>query len=225
MKGSLSANIGVDFSVHGPYSRDMFMRAIEFLFEVGMLKRTPRTGYQFLGTGKESVADHSFRTAVTGYVLASLEPDADRARVVMMCLFHDLPEARTGDHNYVNKRYVASDEQRALLDQVQGLPFGTDISEVIEEFNATKTLEARIAKDADQIDLILELKEQLDLGNARAQEWLSFAMKRLTTENGKQMAQGILDAESDAWWFDKKTDWWINGPEDRKPFKAPVPEK
>ena len=34
-----------------------------FLFEVGMLKRTPRTGFQFLGSGAESVAEHSFRTA------------------------------------------------------------------------------------------------------------------------------------------------------------------
>jgi len=78
-------------------------RIAEFLFEIGMLKRSPRTGYQFLGTGGESVADHSFRTAVIGYVLASMEPDADRSKVILMCLFHDFPEARTGDHNYVNK--------------------------------------------------------------------------------------------------------------------------
>ncbi|MGM0427934.1 MAG: HD domain-containing protein [Thermodesulfobacteriota bacterium] len=201
----------------------MLSRAITFLFEAGMLKNTPRTGYQFLGSGKESVADHSFRTAVAGYVLASLEPDADRARVVMMCLFHDLPEARTGDHNYVNKRYVTTDERRAIGDQVQGLPFGSDISEALEEFNAAETLEARIARDADQIDLILELKEQLDLGNSRAKEWLRFAMKRLLTENGKQMARKILTAESDAWWFDKETDWWVNGPNNH--FKVRTPEK
>ena len=59
----------------------MMKRTAEFLFEVGMLKRTPRTGYQFLGSGGESVADHSFRTAVIGYVLASQELEADRNRV------------------------------------------------------------------------------------------------------------------------------------------------
>ena len=99
-------------------------RIIEFLFEVGMLKKTPRTGYQFLGSGKESVADHSFRTAVIGYILATQQPAADRNRVVLMCLFHDFPEARTGDHNYVNKRYVTADEDGALRDQVRELPFG-----------------------------------------------------------------------------------------------------
>lgn len=37
-------------------------------------------------------------------------------------------------------------------------------------------------KDADQLDLILELKEQHDLGNPHAEAWLSFAPKRLMTE-------------------------------------------
>ncbi|MGQ9796492.1 MAG: hypothetical protein ACUVR9_08850, partial [Desulfosoma sp.] len=38
------------------------LRAVaHFFFEMGMLKRTARSGFQFLGSGKESVADHSFR--------------------------------------------------------------------------------------------------------------------------------------------------------------------
>jgi len=179
-----------------------------------MLKRTPRTGYQFLGSGGESVADHSFRTAVIGYVLASMEPDADRSRVILMCLFHDFPEARIGDHNYVNKKYVTVDEEKAIRDQVKGLKFGNEIKELTNEFNVLDTLEAKLSKDADQLDLILELKEQLDLGNLHAKEWLSFAVKRLLTESGRKVAQEILASERDSWWFDKKTDWWINGPQE-----------
>jgi len=190
----------------------MLKRMVEFMFEVGMLKRSPRTGYQFLGSGGESVADHSFRAAVIGYVLASMEPDADRDKVILMCLFHDFPETRTGDHNYVNKKYVIVDEEKAVRDQVEGLPFGDEISRLIREFNTLKTLEARLAKDADQLDLILELKEQLDLGNSQAGEWLSFALKRLLTDGGKRLAEEIMTTERDSWWFDKKTDWWINGP-------------
>jgi putative hydrolase of HD superfamily len=190
----------------------MLKRMVEFMFEVGMLKRSPRTGYQFLGSGGESVADHSFRTAVIGYVLASMEPDADRDKVILMCLFHDFPEARTGDHNYVNKKYVIVDEEKAVRDQVQDLPFGDEISRLLREFNALETLEARLSKDADQLDLILELKEQLDLGNSQAAEWISFALKRLLTESGRRLGQEILTSKREAWWFDKKTDWWINGP-------------
>jgi putative hydrolase of HD superfamily len=192
----------------------MLKRMVEFMFEVGMLKKTPRTGYQFLGTGGESVADHSFRTAVIGYVLASMHPEADRDKVILMCLFHDFPEARTGDHNYVNKKYVAVDEEKAIRDQVTGLPFGDEVSRLLREFNAIGTLESRLSKDADQLDLILELKEQLDLGNPHAEEWLSFALKRLLTESGKRLANEIMTTERDSWWFDKKTDWWINGRQD-----------
>lgn len=187
-------------------------RIIEFLFEAGMLKKTPRTGYQFLGTGGESVADHSFRMTVVGYVLASLEPEADGNKVVLMCLFHDLPEARTGDHNYVNKRYTEVDENAAMDDQVRGLPFGKEMKNLFLEFNEAQTLEAKLAKDADQIDLILDLKEQLDIGNSRAKDWLSFAVMRLLTKPGKTIARKILESESDGWWFDKTdSDWWVNG--------------
>ena len=197
----------------------MMKRAVEFLFEVGMLKKTPRTGYQFLGSGKESVADHSFRTAIIGYVLSSQEPDADRNKVVLMCLFHDLSEARSGDHNYMNKKYVEVDEESAIRDQVRGLPFGDEIKALIQEFNSGDTLDARLSKDADQLDLILELKEQLDLGNPNAQDWLSFAFRRLHTDGAKKMAEEILTTHSTDWWFDKKTDWWVNGPENQNKRK------
>jgi putative hydrolase of HD superfamily len=86
---------------------------VNFLFEVGILKKIPRSGYQFLGTGGESIADHSFRVAIIAYLLAKREPEADAQKAVLMSLFHDLPEARTGDHNYVNKRYVVVNEDKA----------------------------------------------------------------------------------------------------------------
>lgn len=191
-------------------------RAVEFLFEVGMLKKTPRTGYQFLGSGGESVADHSFRTAVIGFVLASLESAADRSKVILMCLFHDFHEARTGDHNYVNKRYVSVDEEKAIRDLAGELVFGEEIRRIIDEFNTADSLEAHLSKDADQLDLILELKEQMDLGNVYAKEWLSYAVRRLMTESGKEMAREILKTDSTDWWFHKRTDWWVNGPGNQK---------
>ena len=83
---------------------DRLSRLADFLFEVGMLRRTPRTGYQFLCTGAENVAEHSFRTAVIGVVLARMA-GADVGRTALLGLFHDLHEARTGDFNYVAKIY------------------------------------------------------------------------------------------------------------------------
>ena len=184
-----------------------------------MLKRTPRTGYQFLGSGSESVAEHSFRTAVMGYVLSCRDPAADSYRTVLMCLFHDLPEARTGDHNYVNKRYVSVDEEKAVMDMTRDIPFGHEIVSIIEEFNAGESLEARIARDADQLDLIMELKEHNDLGNRHAEDWIFYATKRLLTNRGREMAQEILKTDRTDWWFERRTDLWVNGPENNKKAK------
>jgi putative hydrolases of HD superfamily len=181
-----------------------------FLFEVGMLKKTPRSGWRFLGSGRESVAEHSYRTGVIGYVLALHEEEADPHRTILLCLMHDLPEARTGDLNYVNKRYVKADEAEAVKDLAGELPFGGDIVELVREFNAGESLEARIARDADQLDLILELKAQLDLGNKYASEWLDFALKRLQSPYARDLAATILETDSTEWWFEKRTELRVN---------------
>ena len=182
-----------------------------FLFEVGMLKRTPRTGLQFLGSGEESVAEHVFRVVFIGYALARLEQDVDELKVLKMCFLHDLPEARIGDLNYVNKKYVTADETKAIRDLAETIPFGGDIEQVIEEFNRAETREAQLANDADQLELILMLKEYKDLGNKYADEWISYALKRLRTEKAQALAHAIIDTDSTSWWFKDKSDWWING--------------
>ncbi len=181
---------------------------VHFFFELGMLKKTPRSGFQFLGSGRESVADHVFRVATIGFTMARLDTEADAFTVMRMCLFHDLPESRTGDLNYVNKYYVDSKEDQAIKDLAQTLPFGEELQELIEEFKRGESREAQLARDADQLDLILELKENQDLGNRYAEDWIHFAVKRLKTDLGKQLAAEILETDSTAWWFEGKDHWW-----------------
>ncbi|MDI6742029.1 MAG: HD domain-containing protein [Smithella sp.] len=182
-----------------------------FLFEVGMLSRTPRSGYQFLGSGKESVSEHILRTVFVGYVLCKMDSALDELRVLKMCMLHDLPEARTGDMNYVNKKYVTVDEEKAVSELTESLFFGKDVKSIIEEFNRKETRESLTARDADQIALILQLKECGDLGNKYADEWIRFAMQRLNTENGRKISDKIVKTDSSLWWFKEKDAWWING--------------
>ena len=185
-----------------------------------MLKRTPRSGFQFLGTGQETVAEHSFRCAVIGYVLAQMSKSLDGNRIVLMCLFHDLVEARTGDLNYVNKRYVKADENAAVRDMTDSLHFGNEIRELTEEFNARATPEAEAANDADQIEMILQLKELGDLGNRYARDWITSAVKRLRTDDGKRLARSILNTDFSAWWFKEKDDeWWVSADRQEKSEK------
>lgn len=188
---------------------------VNFLFEAGMLQKTPRSGFQFLGSGCESVAEHVLRTIFIGYTLCKLEPEVSESRVLKLCLVHDLPEARTGDMNYVNKKYVAVDEKKAVNELTDTLSFGKDIKQAIEEFNEKKTRESIIAHDADQLALIIQLKEYSDLGNKYSKEWIDFAIKRLCTNTAKKLAETITETDSSEWWFKDKGDWWINANSDR----------
>jgi len=175
-------------------------RIADLLFEVRMLKDLNRSGYAFLGAGKESIAEHSFTTAFLCFVMARLEPDADAERLISMALVHDTGEARTGDLNYVNKHYNSVDESHAVSDLTQGLTWAQDIPDLIDEFNQGETMEARLVNDADQLSFILELKKLQDLGATSPESWLPFVVGRLKTETGKQLAREILGTRWDEWW-------------------------
>ncbi len=182
-----------------------------FLFEVGILSKTPRSGFYFVGSGEQSVAEHINRTVYVGFVLSSLEKNVDSAKVIKMCLFHDLAEARVSDLNYVHQKYAKADEDRAIKDLTSTVGFGGEILDLLKEWKERKTQESLIAKDADTIDWILSLKEQVDIGNKRAEATIPPAVKRLKTQVAKDLAKEIMSTNSDDWWFAKKDDeWWVS---------------
>lgn len=186
---------------------------VNLLHEIGMLANTPRSGFAFLGTGKQSVAEHSYRMAFIGYVLASMckEP-VDKHKLLLICLLHDLPEARTGDLNYMNKKYVKADEDKAIDDMRKGSPLASEFAGFIKEYSHGNSIEAKLAHDADQLELMLVLKQQQEIGNSRAMAWFDNACLRLITHEGKKLAQAIRSVPSDDWWMgDREDPHWING--------------
>jgi putative hydrolase of HD superfamily len=176
------------------------------LFKANILKKIPRSGYHFLGAGRESVAEHSFSTAFIAFVMAQMIPDANAYRLIAMCLVHDLPEAKTGDLNYVQKKYVTANENKAIEHIVNRLPFGENLSDLISEFNERQTIESKLAHDADQLSLILDLKTLSDIGYEPPKKWLRFALNRLETKIGQEMARSIMETEWDAWWLENFID-------------------
>ena len=192
-------------------------RLADFIFELGMLRRTPRTGYQFLGSGAENVAEHSFRTTMIGYILARVA-GADVARTVFLCLFHDVHEARIGDFNYVNRIYNTSDPVLAFTHALEGTGLRAEVLELWHDLEAGETVEAKLAQDADQLDFIANLKEELDLGNPYAAKWLEHALPRLRTEIAHEFAQSLLATDQSAWWFTRPDEsWWRRGNGKKRP--------
>jgi len=184
----------------------------DFLFEVGMLSKTPRSGFFFLGSGEQSVAEHTNRVCYIGFTLASIsKQEVNTAKVLEMCLFHDLAETRISDLNYVHQKYTKSNESAAINDLTSELPFGEKINIIIHEYELRESYEAKLAKDADILELMLSLKEQIDIGNEKAKSWIETAIKRLKTDEGKLLAKDIIKTDSDRWWYgDKDDQWWIN---------------
>ena len=176
-------------------------RIVEFLFEAMLLKRVQRTGYQFLGPGQESVAEHTFAVMCIAWTLARLTPETDQGRLLAMCLVHDLPEARLGDLNAVQKHYVTADEKLAVAHMTADLPFGSSIDSLLDEFNAGETLEARLANDADQLAFLLDLKSLADMGYTAPDKWAEHVRGRLQTTAGIQLSESIAGTQWDAWWL------------------------
>lgn len=184
---------------------------VNFLFEAGILSKTPRSGLYFLGSGVQSVAEHLHRTGVIGYALAKLDGNVDTGKILAMCLLHDFNEARISDLNYVHQKYTERYEDRAVEDLVQTLPFGEDMRSLLHEYEERESKEAIYVKDADNLEWILTLKEQLDVGNSRAMDWIKPSVKRLKTDLAKALAEVILQTDSNDWWHGNKDDeWWIS---------------
>lgn len=176
-------------------------RIARFLFEGSMLKRTWRTGYAFLGQGRESVAAHSFGAILIALMLARLVPTANRERLLLLCAVHDLPEARTGDANAVHKRYVTILEEKAVNDLANGLPGGDELADLLREYRQKESLEAVLAHDADQLDMLISLKENMDLGSSDARLWIPHVLARLHTEAAKRLGEAILKEHWAGWWM------------------------
>ncbi len=192
-----------------------------FLFEVGVLAKTPRSGFRHLHGWNQSISEHLLRTTYIGFTLAYLEQEkgekVDIEKVIKCCLFHDLGEARASDLDYISQKYTKSDELAAVNDAVKNLSFGNKILSIFKEAEERSTKESIITKDADKIELLCSLKEIIDSGNPQAKLWIPPLLKRLKTSSAKELADEILNTDSNDWWFENKEDeYWINGGKKRK---------
>lgn len=173
-------------------------KIVDFFFEVGSMRRMRRMHSQALRESTESLADHSFRAAVIGLVLAEME-GCNSTKVVKMALLHDLAESRTGDANFVHKRYIIQHEKQAYTDQLTGMPGGDELISLLDELNELKTKEARVAKDADDLEQILLQRDYLWHKEKDFILWHEHMAKRLRTKSAKRIAK-IAESRNPLQW-------------------------
>jgi putative hydrolases of HD superfamily len=185
---------------------DTEMQAIIRLYhEAGQLKRSKRTGWWRAGiTDPESVAEHSWRTAVIAYFIAIAE-GADPERTATIGVFHDLAEARTGDIEYVARHYLtAASDETIAKDQARNLPAAmTDaFLAVVRQMEDGASLEAVCARDADKLECLLQAREYQRQGHQDVQEWIDNMAAAVRTKTGHALAAAALQADPTDWWRD-----------------------
>lgn len=182
---------------------------VNFIFELGQLKRQKHTGFYHAGVlNPSSVAEHAFRAAQIGYVLAVMEGDANPEKVAVMLMVHDNAETRIGDHNKITAKYIdrKNAEENAYADQLSLL--GQEIAQkwhaYFSELEERKTKEGIIAKDADWLETAFQAKEYYDLGYKAAWDWIANVDKALETESAKKILAEMKNSEFTDYWKDLK---------------------
>jgi 5'-deoxynucleotidase YfbR-like HD superfamily hydrolase len=177
-------------------------RLAGFLYELGLLKRYKRTGWLVAGIKEpESIADHSFRTAVIASILAAME-GADPERAALLSLFHDSQETRLTDIPYLAKPYVKkAPNEQVTADQTRGLPdsVATMITGAVTEYEGKASTEAVCARDADKLECLIQAIEYREHGNQNTQPWIDTSLAHLQTESAKRLAQQALNHGSLEW--------------------------
>lgn len=176
--------------------------AMSFIFETGVLKRAARTGWWFAGIrNPETIAEHSFRTAIIGMMLAAME-GADPARVSMMCLLHDTQETRITDIPHIARRYVtAAPNTEITADQVAACPpaVADAVKAAVAEYETGETLEAVVARDADKLECLVQAVEYRHQGTNGVQRWIDSSRAALKTPSAHRLADAAEAGQPLAW--------------------------
>jgi putative hydrolase of HD superfamily len=180
-------------------------KIIDFFFELGMLKRQKHNGVTLAGVeNPSSLAVHTARAAIIAYIIAEMEGDAAAGKAAIMCLIHDLPEMRTGDHHKVSARYLETKkaEEKAFADQTTDLPAA--VKRKWRDYYSQKenrtTKEGIIAQDADWLELAVYARELVVVGYKGMQNWIDNIEKALETESARRLIKLIKKSDPNDWW-------------------------
>jgi putative hydrolase of HD superfamily len=181
-------------------------RDLELLFEIGCFRFINRTWTRFLNVdGFQNNTEHSFRVAWIALTLAKHEKQGNHEKILKMALLHDLPESRTGDVDYLSRQYTKRDEALGAADMFGDTALQEEILTLLHEYEERKSIESKLVKDADNLDVDLELREQEFRGH-RLKDVLGPSRKqavypKLFTKSAQRFWREIEKANPHDWHF------------------------
>lgn len=141
------------------------MQIVDFLLQIGKLKRLKRTGWVKNNIpNPETVAEHSFRTAVMAAILSE-QLGLDQLKAIKMALFHDIGEAEIGDLiTYAGKKVLPNlqekiAKERSGFAKIFSIIGKKEMVDLYDEFEEKKTPEAKLVKELDKLEAALQAYE------------------------------------------------------------------
>ena len=181
---------------------------LEFLRTAERLKSTTRTGYTSTGQ-QESVAEHTWRLCLMALVLRPSFPDIDFAKLVRICIIHDLGEAIHGDVSAPEQARRAAEgtlggkseqERRDLMQLLSPLPAAQrdEIAALWDEYEAAESPEAKLAKALDKLETIMQHNQGLNPPDFDYRFNLGYGRKHTADIPLIATLREILDRETEA---------------------------
>ncbi|XP_062078517.1 uncharacterized protein LOC133783017 [Humulus lupulus] len=171
--------------------------AIDFLSLCHRLKTTKRAGWVKREVkDPESVADHMYRMGVMALIAKDI-PGVDRDKCIKMAIVHDIAEAIVGDitpSDGVPKTEKSRREREALDHMCKLLGGGSraeEIGELWMEYEQNSSPEAKIVKDFDKVEMILQALEYENEQGKDLDEFFQSTVGKFQTELGKAWASEI----------------------------------
>lgn len=150
-----------------------------------------------------NVSEHIFRVAWIALILAKYENVKNTDKLLKMALVHDITESRTGDVNYVSRQYTERKEYKAISDILKDTSLEKEFIDLWEECEKKETIEAKIIKDADNLDVDFELREQAIRGGVLNKTFEEIrehvGEKKLYTETAKKIYQDLKLSNPHDW--------------------------
>ena len=147
------------------------------LKEILSLKNVQRAGWVRAGiVAPESVAAHSWGMSMLALKLAPKE--LDLARILSLCIVHDIPEVRVGDltpHDDTSTK--AADELKAMTEMAP------EWVSLFEEYEQGQTPEAKFVKQLDKLDMALQAEKYQDEFGLSLSEFIESARLRIDDED------------------------------------------
>ncbi len=194
-----------------------YKRDIEFLFEMGSLRNMQRGWIQHLATDCANDLEHTMRVMWLALILARKHGGCNEEKILKMAMIHDLAETRTSDLSYIQKVYVKADEEKAAHDLLERTQIN-DFEQIWQEYERRDSIEAKIVKDADNLDVDLEIKELEERGHTLPKKWQAFRRlirdEKLHTQEACEFWDELQNSELSDWHLGANK--WVKMPDTGK---------